>query len=107
MSQKKIPKALRTVISDYIHILKADHLPIQQVFLFGSYAKGNPHPWSDVDLCIISPKFSDYIDAIQYLLSMRKLNPQYPIEPIGMHPKDFRKNTTLSSEIKKTGIKIF
>ena len=62
--------------------------------------------WSDVDLCVISPKFSDYIDAIQYLLSKRKLNQKYPIEPIGLHPKNFKENTPLIREIKKTGIKI-
>ena len=106
MSEKKIPKPLILVIKDYIQTLKNDNLPIEHVFLFGSYAKGHPHPWSDVDLCIISSKFSDYIDTIQYLLSKRKLNKNFPIEPIGIHPKDFNKNSSLSCEIKKTGIKI-
>ena len=106
MPEKRIPKPLIPVIKDYIQTLKNDNLPIKHVFLFGSYAKGHPHPWSDVDLCIISSKFSDYIDAIQYLLSKRKLNPQYPIEPIGIHPKDFKKNTPLAYEIKNTGIMI-
>ena len=106
MPAKRIPEALKIVIHEYIQTLRGDHLPIQHVFLFGSFAKGNPHAFSDVDLCIISPKFSDYIDAIQYLLSKRKLNPRYPIEPIGIHPKDFKKNTPLIREIKSTSIKI-
>ena len=106
MPAKKISKALIGVIHEYIQTLRADHLPIDHVFLFGSFAKGHPRPWSDVDLCIVSPKFLDYIDAIQYLLSKRKLNPQYPIEPIGIHPKDFKENTPLVHEIKNTGIKI-
>ena len=107
MAQEKISKTLNKVITNYINVLKDDHLPIEHVFLFGSYAKGTSHAWSDVDLCIISPKFCDYVDAIQYLLSKRKLNLNYPIEPIGIHPKDFKINTPLTHEIKKTGIKIF
>ena len=79
MSKKKIPEALNAVIHTYIAALKADHLPINQVFLFGSYAKGFSHAYSDVDICVVSSKFSDYITAIQYLLSKRKLNIQYPL----------------------------
>lgn len=65
MAKNKIPEGLNKVILNYIDSLKADALPIKSVFLFGSYAKGFPRPDSDVDLCVISPKFSDYIDAIQ------------------------------------------
>ena len=106
MPAKKISKALMNVINAYIQTLRADALPIEHVFLFGSFAKGNPHPLSDVDLCVVSSRFSDYIDAIQYLLSKRTLDLHYPIEPIGIHPKDFKKNTPLIHEIKNTGIKI-
>ena len=106
MPAKRISKALMCVIQEYIQTLRGDRLPIQHVILFGSFAKGNPHPSSDVDLCVVSPKFSDYIDAIQYLLSKRKLNPHYLIEPIGIHPKNFKENSPLIQEIKSTGVKI-
>lgn len=107
MPQKKIPQNLKKIIYTYLNILKKDNLPIKKVFLFGSYAKGSQHQWSDVDLCIISPKFTDYINSIQYLLSKRQLNPDYPIEPIGMTPKNFAANTPLTHEIKTTGIELF
>lgn len=107
MPQKKISKSLNKVIHDYIDVLRADNLRIKNVFLFGSHAKGTPHLWSDVDLCVISPEFSDAIDAIQYLLSKRILNLKYPIEPIGLHPKHFNEDySALAQEIKNTGIKI-
>ena len=106
MPAKKISKTLINVINSYIQTLRADHLPIEHVFLFGSYAKGTSRQWSDVDLCVISTKFSDYIDAIQYLLSKRKLNLRFPIEPIGLHPEDLKSNTALIREIKNTGIRI-
>ena len=31
---------------------------LQKVVLFGSYARGNAHEWSDVDLALISDDFN-------------------------------------------------
>ena len=30
-----------------------------KVLLFGSYSKGNPHEWSDIDVAVIVPKIAD------------------------------------------------
>lgn len=30
--------------------------PSMQVIMFGSYAKGHPHEWSDIDVAVIVPK---------------------------------------------------
>lgn len=103
---KKIPKKINTAISQYITILKTDKLPIEQVFLFGSYAKGKQNKWSDIDLCVISPKFKDTWQAMQYLWSKRVFSKDAMIEPIGFSVKDFRENSTLTNEIKQTGIEI-
>ena len=106
MSQKILPQTLIMVIDHYLQSLKKDHLPIDRVFVFGSYAKGHARPDSDVDVCIVSPRFSNPIKAIQYLLSKRELNLRYPIEPIGFHPQYFHCDTAIIREIKKTGIRI-
>jgi len=106
MPKKILPKTLKTVLDLYLQSLKADRLPIQQAFLFGSYAHGHPHQHSDVDLCIVSSKFSDPISAIQYLLSKRHLNLHYPIEPIGFNPQDFHADSAIIQEIKKHGIRL-
>lgn len=35
---------------------------ISSLYLFGSYAYGAPHAWSDVDIAVVSPQFGkDYI----------------------------------------------
>ena len=93
-------------MDNYLRSLRDDRLPIQQVVLFGSYAKGHAHQHSDVDLCIVSSRFSDPVHAIQYLLSKRKLNLRYPIEPIGFHPQDFRSDMAIIRENKEHGIRI-
>lgn len=107
MAKKTIPKKIRKEIDEYINVLKADKLPIKKVILFGSYAKKKQNNWSDIDLCIISPKFNNPIDAMQYLWE-KKINDSTPtIEPIGFNPKDFEDNySSLIKEIKTNGIEI-
>ncbi|MEA1937074.1 MAG: nucleotidyltransferase domain-containing protein [Patescibacteria group bacterium] len=107
MAKKKVPIKVKKEIDKYIEALKKNKLPLKKVILFGSYAKGTQHQWSDIDLCIVSPKFKNTFDATQYLWSKRKISDvKYAIEPIGFSPRDFKDNTSITFEIKKTGIEI-
>lgn len=107
MVQKRIPKQAIAIIQDYLSTLKKDKLPIKEVFVFGSFAKGKQRKGSDIDLCIISPKFKTPWQALQYLWLKRIIKDiNYTIEPIGFNPEDFNEETSLISEIRRTGIKI-
>jgi len=106
MARKRIQKKVEKKIKEYVGILKKDGLPIKKVILFGSYAKGTQHKWSDLDVCIVSPKFHDFFDDMQYLFIKRIDNTIPHIEPIGFNPKDFREQSSLVQEIKKHGIEI-
>ena len=64
MAQKRIPEKVKKEVEEYIEALRAEDLPIQAVYLFGSYAKGTAHQWSDIDLCIISPKFKRPLSSV-------------------------------------------
>lgn len=99
---------MKVAIRQYVATLKADQLPIQRVLLYGSYAKGRQHKWSDIDVCIISPKFKDSLHAMQYLWSKRNFNPNATIEPVGFNPKDFRdeNETSLTREIKQHAVEM-
>ncbi len=105
MAKRAIPKKVKSEIDRYVNVLEEDKLPIKQVILFGSWAKGKPRRWSDFYLCIISPKFKSGFDAIEYLWSKREIfDVNYTIEPVGYHPKDFIDEDPLAWEIKKNGI---
>ena len=107
MLKKTIPQKVKKEINEYIKILKDDKLPIKKVILFGSFAKGKQHKWSDIDLCIISPKFKNAFDALQYLSFKKPFNTKYAMGPIGFSPNDFKdKYSSLIYEIKTTGIEI-
>lgn len=107
MARKRVPKKITKAIDEYLEVLRNDKLPVKEVILFGSFAKGTPHKWSDIDLCVVSPKFRNSWKATQYLWSKRLSDVDLTIEPIGFHPNDMKdKYSTLIHEIKTHGIKI-
>lgn len=100
-----LPKKVKKDVKDYIDILKKDKLPIDKVIVFGSQAKRTSRWGSDIDVCIISPKFKDNFRALHYLL-IKSYEVKALIEPHPYHPKDFIDEDPLVWEIKKTGITI-
>lgn len=105
MAQKRIPKSITVQIRDYARTLREDNLPISRVVLFGSHAKGSARRYSDIDLCVVSPRFKDPLLALRYLWR-KKGREHLNIEPVGFSPKDFREGSSLINEIKRHGIKI-
>ena len=107
MVKKRIPQKIEERIKEYIDILRNDDLPIKKVVLFGSYAKGSQHKWSDVDIAIVSPKFTNHFEALHYLNHKTKNREPYYLEPHGLTPDDFKdKYNSLAQEIEKHGIEL-
>ncbi|MBI2436425.1 MAG: nucleotidyltransferase domain-containing protein [Candidatus Magasanikbacteria bacterium] len=109
MARKRIPKKIIKAVEAYAKSLQHDKVPVKNVYIFGSFAKGNPHEWSDIDVCVISPKFKDSWDALTYLWQKtpRITNAYEPhIEPVGYSPKVFKEGGMLIDEIKRYGVKI-
>ena len=107
MVKKKVPKQLEKIVKNYVSILQEDNLPINKVILFGSYAKGTQHKWSDVDIAVVSPKFKDSWKALRYLSDRTPFNMKYTIEAHGFTPEDFdNKYDSLIHEIKTHGIEL-
>jgi predicted nucleotidyltransferase len=92
------------VVKKYLQELEKNHIPIQQVILFGSYAKGNPVEESDIDIALISTTFTGdrFEDRRRIVPLRRKIDDR--IEPLPFRPEDFLEGGTLIDEIKKTGI---
>lgn len=87
--------------------LKNEGCAIESAYLFGSYAKGTQHEDSDIDVCVVSPKFGkDYLDEMSFLRS-RALKIDIRIEPIPLTPTDFSDPySSLATEIRNTGLAI-
>lgn len=46
-------------VEEFVLSANESSLTIDRILLFGSYAKGYPHTYSDIDLAVFSPQFSD------------------------------------------------
>ncbi|MFH0798620.1 MAG: nucleotidyltransferase domain-containing protein [Pseudomonadota bacterium] len=97
----------KKIAAAYARKLLRHGFPGAKVFLFGSQAKGTAHHWSDIDVCVVSKRFSgkkwDWYEK-QLWYARRSVNPH--IEPIGMSPDEFENVSPLAEEIRKTGIRV-
>ncbi len=79
-------------------------IPVQQMILFGSYAKGTAKPWSDVDVCVVSSVFGKDGYAEMTRLKLLTIGIETMIEPFPFHPKDLAdKWDPMAAEIRKYG----
>ncbi len=79
---------------------------IDNVFLFGSYAKGNHTNDSDIDLAIIFKEIDDIFNRRIELMQLRD-NDELMIEPHPFLESDFNQSSPLASEVIKSGVKLY
>jgi predicted nucleotidyltransferase len=93
MAKKTVlKKEIKSKITKYINLLKTSGIKIEQVILFGSFAKGNPKPWSDIDLCVVSSEFGkdEFKESVFLAREANKIDPiiePYPLNPIALKEK--------------------
>ena len=98
MYKKSIDEVVISSVYKYIEKIK-ELYEIQEVYLFGSFAKGNEHADSDIDIAIISNDFNDRIDAMIELMLLTQ-DIDLRIEPHPFNEKDFSKNSPFVDDIK-------
>ncbi len=93
------------------------NFPVVEIILFGSYAKGEENPASDIDLIVILDKHGfckTYLDKIEQRLSIarlfRDIKTEFPMD-ILVYTKDEWKilqnaGTSFIKEIESTGVKV-
>ena len=53
MANRRIVKSVK----DYLKAVTLKGIPVKYGVLFGSYARGQEHEWSDIDLLVVSPRY--------------------------------------------------
>jgi len=97
----------KKIVKEYAGKLREKNYPFSAVYLFGSYAKGKAHKWSDIDVAVVSDKMKRNRDKNRFLLWHIRREVDSMIEPHGFTVKDFEDECDpMVYEIKKTGIKI-
>lgn len=89
----------------FLSLLLQHDYPVKQMFLYGSYARGNFHKDSDIDLAII---LNELPDPFQTQVNLLKLTWKFDtrVEPHPFDAKDFASSNPVINEILRTGIEI-
>lgn len=88
----------------FISELTSAGIPVSKAYLYGSYAKGNAKPDSDIDICVVSTGFGkDLVDEMVKLRQIsRRVDDRIEAFPFGIddinNPYD-----PLAAEIRRFG----
>lgn len=102
-----INKEVKKIASNFGRAVTKEGIPIKKLIIFGSYAKGRARPESDIDICIVSPKFGkDSIKELQFLFKIRR-GIDSRIEPFPVSWEEYKKTVSpIIFEIKQFGQEI-
>ncbi len=99
----------RRAALDHVQAFLADvrqlGVPVQRAYLFGSYARGEQHEWSDIDVALIADSFTGAVplDARPFSHLMWDY---HRIEPHTFPTAYFDDGDAFTEEIKRTGIEV-
>ena len=101
-----IPEHITQIIQRYLAALQEHQIPLRQVVLFGSYARGNYTEWSDIDLAVVSDMFEGNRIDDRHKIQKITLSVSSLLEIHPYKPEDFTPEDPFVREILKTGIQI-
>jgi len=98
--------AIETV-RNYARDIEARGVRLRKVILYGSFAKGTQHEWSDIDVALVADEFTGFtFDDCKLYSGLGIKKPYIRIEE-KTYPTDyFNEGDPFINEIKKTGILI-
>ena len=94
-----------TIVTNYLNYLSQHDYKYEKAYLFGSYAKGNYHTDSDIDIAIIFNNLDNRFDTqVQLLMLTTKFDTR--IEPHPIDKKEFTLSNPFVHEIMKYGVEV-
>lgn len=104
MAKEDIDINILRSVEEYIKEI-SKHYSIEGVYIFGSYAKGTNHEYSDIDVAIVINSDSNTFDLMVEMMLLTQ-NIDLRIEPHPIKIKDFKEGNPFVEEIINTGIKV-
>ncbi|GHV56833.1 hypothetical protein AGMMS49579_21870 [Spirochaetia bacterium] len=97
---------------DTIKNIIINTVPVEQIYLFGSYAYGTPNKDSDLDLYVIlkddaQMRMIDAAIQIRHAIGRKKTMPLDIITNKYSRYQELKKNATLERTIAREGLKIY
>ena len=94
-------------VRSYAHEIEARGVHLRTVILYGSFAKGTQHEWSDIDVALVADEFSGFYMDDKKLFPYIGIKKPYIRIEAKTYPTDyFRNSDPFIEEIKKDGIVI-
>ena len=93
------------ISKSYLMKIKDKKINFSEAWLFGSYAKGNYQENSDIDIAIVLSDNSKTFD-IEVQLMIIRTGEETLIEPHVFNKYDFKTNSSIVNQIKKTGLQL-
>ncbi len=81
-------------------------LRVDAAYLYGSQAVGSARPWSDIDVAVVSPDFSESLFQERVTLMQWAAQIDDRIEPQPFTPERFGPNDPLADEISRHGVRL-
>jgi uncharacterized protein len=66
-----------------------EQIPVEAVYVYGSYAHGHPHEYSDIDVAVISPGFPPGLHQALSLLSRARRPDAGILEPLPFTSEEY------------------
>jgi len=99
--------AVIEIVRNYVHDIESHGINLRNVILFGSFAKGTQHEWSDIDVALVADEFSGFTFNDKKLFPYVGIKKTYVrIESKTYNTNYFNEGDPFIEEIIKTGIKI-
>ena len=102
----KIPIKIHRLLKKYIEELEKNRIHISQAVLFGSYAAGGSHEWSDIDIALVSDVFEGVRIRDRNKIRKITLGISTDLSPLPFRPEDFTPEDPFVREILEHGINI-
>jgi len=99
-------KAAIDTVRNYAREIRDTGINLRKVILYGSFAKGTQHEWSDIDVALIADEFEGLPTDHYYFSRIGIKKPYIRIESNTYPTSYFQEGDPFIEEIKNTGIEI-
>lgn len=96
---------IRKIVNEFVQALEPD-IKVERVILYGSYAQGKANKWSDIDVAVLSPTFSEMPDLMVIEeVARRRIHCDSRLSPFAYTPSQFDNALPymFAAEIRRTG----
>jgi len=101
-----VPDKVIDIVKKFIEEAEKDNIRISQAVIFGSYAKGTNHKFSDIDLAVVSDAFEGISFYDNKKLTKAMLRTSIDIETHTYLPDEFNENNPFVKEILEYGVRV-